>query len=58
MKNLRFLSLFLLFVVTTSQAQTNVTTKPEAWHADLRYFASEVPRRHLNFYHDVTPDLL
>ena len=55
MKNLRFLSLFLLFVVTTSHAQSNVTITSEAWRADLRYFASEVPRRHANFYNTITP---
>lgn len=56
MKNLRFLSLFLLFVVTTSRAQTPATTNPAAWREDLRYLATELPRRHANFYHSVTPD--
>ncbi|HEX4948365.1 MAG TPA: hypothetical protein VFZ34_16950, partial [Blastocatellia bacterium] len=56
MNSLRFLSVLLLFVAATSQAQTNITTKPEAWRADLQYFAGELPRRHLNFYHDLTPE--
>lgn len=56
MKTLRlFLPLFfLLFFVTTSHAQSNVTATPEAWRADLQFFASEFPRRHLNFYHDLS----
>jgi hypothetical protein len=46
---------FVLVVSATNFAQTNVTTKPEAWREDLRYFAAEMPRRHVNFFHDVTP---
>ena len=46
---------FILFVSATNFAQPNVTTTPEAWREDLRYFAIELPRRHINFYHDLTP---
>lgn len=49
-------SLLIFLVVTAGQAQSSVTVKPEEWRADLRYFASELPRRHLNFYHDLTPE--
>lgn len=55
MKHLRCLSLCLLLAVAASQAQSQVTTQPAAWRADLQYFASELPRRHINFYHDLSP---
>ena len=43
MNRLCLLSLVFLLLTTTSQA--SVTTKPEAWRADLRYLAGELPRR-------------
>ena len=44
----------LLLISTISYAQ--VTANPEAWREDLRYFASELPRRHANFYNSISPD--
>jgi hypothetical protein len=47
------LTLALLLTACTAQnATTNIT--PDAWRADLRYLAAELPRRHVNAFHTIT----
>jgi len=33
------------------------TLTPEQWREDLRYLAEELPRRHLNAFHEISPDV-
>lgn len=42
-----------LVILLTACAARNATTNitPEAWRADLRYLAAELPRRHVNAFH-------
>src|SRR5438132_143340 len=42
----------LLTACTEQNATTNIT--PDAWRADLRYLAAELPRRHVNAFHTIT----
>src|SRR5213594_1521407 len=42
----------LLTACTAQNATTNIT--PDAWRADLRYLAAELPRRHVNAFHTTT----
>ena len=47
------LTLALLLTACAAQnATTNIT--PDAWRADLRYLAVELPRRHVNAFHSIT----
>jgi hypothetical protein len=45
-----------LAVLLTACAAQNTTTNitPDAWRADLRYLAAELPRRHVNAFHTTT----
>src|SRR3989475_10311796 len=42
----------LLTACAAQNATTNIT--PDAWRADLRYLAAELPRRHVNAFHTIT----
>src|SRR5438105_6755416 len=42
----------LLTACAAQDATTNIT--PDAWRADLRYLAAELPRRHVNAFHTIT----
>src|SRR5438445_10865309 len=42
----------LLTACAAQNATTNIT--PDAWRADLRYLAAELPRRHVNAFHTTT----
>ncbi|PYS62795.1 MAG: hypothetical protein DMF76_08245 [Acidobacteria bacterium] len=42
----------LLTACAAQDATTNIT--PDAWRADLRYLAAELPRRHVNAFHTNT----
>jgi hypothetical protein len=44
--------LALLTACAAQNATTNIT--PDAWRADLRYLAVELPRRHVNAFHTIT----
>ena len=45
-----------LAIFLTACAAQNATTNitPDAWRADLRYLAAELPRRHVNAFHTIT----
>jgi hypothetical protein len=45
-----------LAILLTACAAQNATTNltPDAWRADLRYLAAELPRRHVNAFHTIT----
>ncbi len=45
-----------LAILLTACAAQNTTTNitPDAWRADLRYLAAELPRRHVNAFHTTT----
>ena len=42
----------LLTACAAQDATTNIT--PDAWRADLRYLAAELPRRHVDAFHTIT----
>ena len=42
----------LLTACAAQNATTNIT--PDAWRADLRYLAAELPRRHVNAFHTIS----
>ena len=42
----------LLTACAARNATINIT--PDAWRADLRYLAAELPRRHVNAFHTIT----
>ena len=42
----------LLTACAAQNATTNIT--PDAWRGDLRYLATELPRRHVNAFHTIT----
>lgn len=46
----------MLAILLTACAAPNATTNitPDAWRADLRYLAVELPRRHKNAFHTIT----
>lgn len=47
--------LTLAILLTACAAQNATTTiTPDAWRADLRYLAAELPRRHVNAFHTTT----
>jgi hypothetical protein len=46
------LTLAILLTACAQNATTNIT--PDAWRADLRYLAAELPRRHVNAFHTTT----
>jgi hypothetical protein len=47
------LTLIILLAACAAQnATTNIT--PDAWRADLRYLAAELPRQHVNAFHTIT----
>lgn len=39
------------------RAAQGPTLTPERWREDLRYLAEELPRRHLNAFHQISPDV-
>lgn len=45
-----------LLILLSSCASQNATTEitPDAWRADLRYLARELPRQHVNAFHTIT----
>ena len=51
--HLRVLSLFCVLAACGSQSATTQVS-PEAWRADLRELARELPRRHANAFHTVS----
>jgi len=40
-----------------ARAAQNPTLTPEQWREDLRYLAGELPRRHLNAFHQISSDV-
>src|SRR5947208_14973556 len=42
----------LLTACAAQNATINIT--PDAWRADLRYLAAELPRRHVDAFHTIT----
>src|SRR5437879_13651367 len=50
------LSGLALAILLTACAARNATINitPDAWRADLRYLAAELPRRHVNAFHTIT----
>jgi hypothetical protein len=32
------------------------TAEPEKWREDLRYLRDELPRRHINLFHTISPE--
>jgi len=48
-----------LVILLSACAARNATTDiaPDAWREDLRYLASELPRRHVNAFHTVSRDV-
>ena len=48
-----------LIILLTACAARNATTDitPDAWRADLRYLAAELPSRHVNAFHTITREV-
>jgi hypothetical protein len=55
MNGWRWLPILLALALLGDVASGQATTQPDAWRADLRWLAAELPRRHINLFHDVSP---